>query len=102
MHLRSRLLERGAPLSHAAGPSREAARNKRLDLSKAGLEALKVRHPIGCGKAECEGQVAVCDVEVCSSERLRFGRKATGIGYALLRNFSFLDVRLCLRPQRAY
>jgi hypothetical protein len=83
-------------------PSREAARNKRLDLSKSGLEALKVRHAIGCGKTECEGRVAVRSVEVRVSERLRFGRNllfvvgqngsAPGIRHALLLGFYLVGV----------
>jgi hypothetical protein len=83
-------------------PSREAARNKRLELSEPGLEALKVRDTIGCGKKECEGRVAVGGVEVRASERLRLGcdvlfvdrqnGSAPGIRHALLLRFCFVDV----------
>jgi hypothetical protein len=83
-------------------PSREAAGNKRLELSTAGLLALKVRDAIGGGKAECQGRVAVRRVEVRASERLRFGRNllfidgqngsAPGIRHALLLSFCFVEV----------
>jgi hypothetical protein len=60
-------------------PSREAARNKRLDLSKAGLEALKARHAIGCGKTESEGRVAV---RVRELRRLKVPSRRSAVGLA--------------------